>query len=57
MGHTSEQGHWSIIRKKLAEENKPINDTNRRPPVVTDSYPENDKLHNDIKETVLGNTT
>ena len=55
--HTSEQGHRPIIRKKLVKQNKPINDANRRSPVVINSYPENDKLHNKIKRTVPGNTT
>ena len=32
--HTSEQGHQPIFRKKLAQQDKPINGANRRPPIV-----------------------
>ena len=44
--HTSEQGHRAIIRKQLVQQDKPFNNANRKPPVVINSYPENDKLHN-----------
>ena len=55
--HTSEQGHRRIMRKKLVQQNKPINDANRRPPIVINSYLENDKLHDKLQRTLPANTT
>ena len=42
--HISEKGNRPIIHKKS------INNANRRPPVVINSYPENDKLHEKFKK-------
>ena len=50
--HISKQGIDPFIIHK-----KSINDANRRPPLVINSYPEKDKLHEKLKKIVPGNTT
>ena len=55
--HTSQRGCRPIICKKLVQQDKPINDANRRPPIVINSHPKNDKLHDKLKRTEPGNTT